>query len=152
MNFFDLLKAGNLESVKEQAEADPYVLSNTNDKGFTPLIMACYNQQYNIASYLLEASADVNAKDSAGNSALIGVGFKGFTDIANLLIELGADVNATNSNNATALIYAAMFNQKEIAKLLLENGADKSINDSSGNSAFDHATGKGFIAMADIVK
>jgi len=93
----------------------------------------------------------IDEKDSSGNTALMGVCFKGFTDIAQLLIEKGANINESNSMGSTCLIYAVTFKHFEIAKLLLANGADTSIKDGRGNTALDHAKMQGAPELIDLL-
>ena len=87
----------------------------------------------------MQQPQDINTQDASGNTALMGVCFKGYSAIAKLLIKSGADVNMSNFNGATALIFAATFNKPEIAALLLAHGADKSALDDKGNTALEHA-------------
>ena len=56
-----------------------------DDKGYTPLIIACYNNKYDAAKLLLDAGAFVDAQDFGGNTALMGVSFKGYSEIAKLV-------------------------------------------------------------------
>ena len=114
-----MIRWGEIEEVKQMVEAEPRLLAVRVPKGYPPLILASYNEQYEITKYLLDRCAEVDAQDTAGNTALMGVCFKGYQEIATLLLEYGANVNVQNYNGATALIYAATFNQTEIAKLLL---------------------------------
>ena len=53
-----------------------------DEKGYTPLIIACYNNQLAAAEVLLNAKADINKSDAGGNTALMGVCFKGYAAIA----------------------------------------------------------------------
>src|SRR5471030_3148334 len=96
-------RKGNLEVLQEliTQKAD---LNKRDEKGYTPLIIACYNNQYAAAKLLLDAGADVNAADSGGNTAIMGVAFKGYPDIAKLLLANGADVNLQHGNGGTALM------------------------------------------------
>ena len=115
-----------------------------DSEGKTPLMYALRNpggEEY--ALTLLKKGANFRAVDAAGNTALMGVCFKGYENIASLLIQHGANVNKTNSNGATALIFAAMFNRAPLIKLLLENGADTNLKDDKGNTALDHARMQG---------
>jgi len=56
-------------------------------KGYTPLIIACYNNQLEAAKLLINNGANLDAADEGGNTALMGVSFKGYIEIAQLLIE-----------------------------------------------------------------
>ncbi|KKX52175.1 hypothetical protein L950_0201355 [Sphingobacterium sp. IITKGP-BTPF85] len=78
-------RVGNIEVLEEliRQKAD---LNSRDDKGYSPLIIACYNNQYQAAKLLLNSGAHVNAQDNGGNTALMGAAFKGYKDIAELLI------------------------------------------------------------------
>lgn len=136
---FDACRRGDLAAVQQLYAANPGVVNVVDAKGFTPLILAAYNEQPGIVDFLLAAGAGMNAQDAAGNTALMGVSFKGYKDIARKLIEAGADVNVRNSNGAPALTFAATFGHLQIAEWLLQHGADLSLRDSRGKSPLDHA-------------
>ena len=148
MDFFDLIRQGKVEAVVAAISDSPNLISDKDKKGFPPLILASYSDQFEITKLLLEKGADVNALDVAGNTALMGVSFKGYTKIAELLIQKGAEIDIQNLNGATALIYAATFGRIEIAKLLVTSGADKTIKDKRGNTAFMHAEFQGVPAVS----
>ena len=105
--FFDACRSGNLPLVDELFQQDNTLIHTIDSKGFTPLILAVYNEQPGVVDYLLQQGAHVDAQDFAGNTALMGVCFKGYKKIAAQLLSAGADVNITNANNATALTFAA---------------------------------------------
>ena len=68
----------------------------------------------------LAAGADVNAKDSAGGTALHGAVFRGSKEVAELLISNGADVNAKTKRGETPLDQAKRH--PETAALLRKHG------------------------------
>src|SRR5690606_42090976 len=70
--------------------------------------LASYNNQLEVVRILLEAGADVNLQDSGGNTALMGVCFKGYPKVAELLTSHGADLNLQHSNGGTALMFAVL--------------------------------------------
>lgn len=137
--FFEACRRGDLQEVHSMYDEDPACLQLQDQRGFTPLIIAVYNDNINVAEFLLEKGAKVEMHDMAGNSALMGVSFKGYKTIADRLIKAGADVNQRNANGATALTFAATFGHLEIAEMLLKNGADLNLRDSRGKSPLDHA-------------
>ncbi len=147
----------NASRTNNKAEVEKYIaagvsVDTTNSRGFTPLILAIYNDSFEAASYLIEKGANVNAQDMSGNTALMGATFKAYPRMVDLLLNAKANVNQKNLNEATALIFAATFGQQEIAKKLLAKGADKSIQDKSGKTALDHATLQDNTAMIDLLK
>ena len=106
------------------------------------MILASYYDHIDLTETLIQAGAEVNFKDASGNTALMGVCFKGVVELAEVLINEGADVNLTNAMGASALIFAAMFNRKDMVELLLDNQADKTIRDAKGITALGHAEGE----------
>jgi len=136
---FDACRRGDLTVVQQLCAANPELVHAVDAKGFTPLILAAYNEQPAIVQFLLASGADINVQDAAGNTALMGVCFKGYKDIAKMLMDAGADVNVRNSNGAPAITFAATFGHLQIAEWLLQHGADLSLRDSRGKSPVDHA-------------
>lgn len=137
-DIFDACRQGNIEKVKELYEENPDVITTSDFKGFTPIVLATYNNQPEVVDFLLEKGAKIDSEDGE-NSALMGVAFKGYTEIARKLIETGANVNQRNANGATALTFAATFGHIDIAKMLLKKGADIYVPDSRGKTPLDHA-------------
>ena len=91
-SIFEASRNGDLEKVKALYTLDNNAINTADSKGFTPLILAVYNNQPTIVAFLLEKESSINAKDASGNTALMGVCFKGYADIAKTLIENGANV------------------------------------------------------------
>lgn len=69
-----------------------------------------------VVRYMLDRGVDVNAKDSAGNTALIAAATAGQWEMTDLLLKAGADVNAVNSSGNTALMGAVAKGNIEITK------------------------------------
>jgi uncharacterized protein len=130
-----------------QAGAD---LEGTDPKGYTALILASYNGQESTTALLLSYGVRVDAGDGErGNTALMGVAFKGYTPIAKLLVDGGADVNVRNFAGQTALMTAALFGRTEIIDLLLAAGADPKLADASGNTVVTLARSQGNQKLVD---
>jgi ankyrin repeat protein len=149
---FDACRRGDLEELEKILVADPGLINLTDAKEFTPLIIAVYNNHPAVAQFLLQKGADPDIQDSAGNTALMGVSFKGYADIALQLLAAGADVNVRNSNGAPALTFAATFGHLRIAELLLQKGADISLADARGKTPFDHARIQENEEMMDLIE
>jgi hypothetical protein len=52
---------------------------------------------------LLQAKADVNAKDDRGHTALFGAVFRGWTEVTRFLVENGAKLDAKNNEGLTVM-------------------------------------------------
>ncbi|MCL4299046.1 MAG: ankyrin repeat domain-containing protein [Anaerolineae bacterium] len=77
--------------------------------------------------YLLEAGADINARDRYGQTALMNAARTGQVELVRLLVEQGAALNTTAKYNLTALMLAIINGHIKIACILIQAGADESI-------------------------
>lgn len=134
----DVFSYARANQVTELSGFKPEV-NAVNDQGFTPLVLAVYNNSYDAAKWLLENGAQPDLKDRSGNTALMGAAFKGHYEMADLLLSYKAGIDVQNHNGATALIFASTFGRNNMVKLFLEHKADKNIKDNRGNSALNHA-------------
>jgi ankyrin repeat protein len=135
--FAPLLKAG----------AD---INGTDKRGFTPLILAAYNGQMAAVDALLAAGADACKPDTAqGNTAQMGVAFKGDDAIAARLLKEKCDVNARNKAGQTALMMAALFGRTAQIDMLMKAGADRTLADASGRTAASVAGSQGNTTLAE---
>lgn len=68
------------------------------------------------ADLLIKNNANINGQDLSGNSALMGVSYKGYDAIARLLLKNGAVADLQNGNGMTALMFSIMFGRMEVTK------------------------------------
>ncbi|KAI9429172.1 hypothetical protein H4582DRAFT_2032752 [Lactarius indigo] len=90
----------------------------------TPLHAALVMGHLEVARFLLEHGADVNAKDSFGDTPLRSFSKDGRMEVIRLLLEFGADVNIPGRLGDLALHRAAFNGHYETARLLLRYNAD----------------------------
>jgi hypothetical protein len=84
---------------------------------------------------LLDSGVPVDAKNTAGWTALMKASMEGHQPVVQELIQRGADVNIQGRAGWTALMQAAQFGHLEIVKILLDRGAElngQSVNGSTG--------------------
>ena len=136
---FEICRNGDLQSLQELVSNNPDCINMQDEKGFTPLILSGYNNHPLIVEYLLNHKANQSLADAAGNSALMGVCFKGYLDIVEQLLKYDPPINQRNLQGACALTFAVSSNHTDIALLLLENGADLTLPDLRGKSPLDYA-------------
>jgi ankyrin repeat protein len=72
---------------------------------------------------LLDAGADVDARDNQGETPLFSAAFSGSREIAESLIAHGADINAMDREGSTPLHKAAYQSRRELVELLIRKGA-----------------------------
>jgi len=99
-----------------------------------------------VVRLLVEAGADLNIRDSGGNTPLHG-------DLdesaARALIDLGANVNAQNKRGETPLMWTS---SEAVAEILLNAGADVSIRSSAGKTAVDLARERHRQRLAELIE
>ena len=116
------------EEKRKSLERVKYLITLTanleaRDKtGNTALISA--HESKEVLELLIEAGADVNARNFAGESALMRAAYNGYGS-ARLLLQHKADINLADHGGHTALWYAAHcpLDCGEMEKLLKERGA-----------------------------
>lgn len=153
VTLFEAAAAGKFDVVAYVVGTHPNSVNDFAPDGFTPLGLASYFGQLEVARYLVLKGADVNLPSSNGfhvyplHSAVAG----NYTDIARMLVNAGAQVNVVQQSGTTPLHSAAQNGNTEILILLLEKGADVSVRMEGGRLAADLARDKGFTEIAEIL-
>jgi isopenicillin-N N-acyltransferase-like protein len=88
------------------------------------LSLACFAANSALAVRLIEAGAELDARDQNSNTPLLLACEKKLGDTAALLIERGSDVEASNALGMTPLHQAAASGLAEIVPVLIAKGAD----------------------------
>jgi len=95
-----------------------------NAGGATALLVATHANAVNAAKVLIDAGADVNAKDHIQDSPYLYAGARGHQAILEMTLAHGADLKSTNRFGGTALIPAAERGHVETVRTLIEAGSD----------------------------
>jgi ankyrin repeat protein len=99
------------------------------------LLAASVDGGEKVVRLMLDAGADVDARDGSGNTPLIASAADDRIKIVQLLIDRGADVNARNRDGDTPLTNAACWGAERVTKLLLARGANPRLTDGQDTSA-----------------
>jgi ankyrin repeat protein len=167
---------GDLAMVKALLKADPGLVASTDTNGWTPLHTAAMAGQTNVAAFLLDNQADVNARDKindtplhlaavmsqrtiarrttqAGTSSPPHVGSRpGQTEMVKLLLDHKAEVDAKTQTGQTPLHSAAKNGHKDVVELLLANQADVNTKDTGfGNTPLHRAALDGHVDVAEVL-
>ena len=87
-----------------------------NRPGWTPLHYACTNGHVEIATFLLDKGAAVDARSPNETTPLMMAIRAGNIQLARLLLDRGADIRLRNQQGYSAIDAAELFNQEEIQK------------------------------------
>lgn len=151
MDVFEVARKGTVSQAEAIVKANPKAFNVINENGFSPLILACYRGNNEVAKFIITQGADINAKSDMG-SALMACIVKGNNEIAQFLIANKADLNLVDNQGTTALMYAVQFKNTAIMKLLLANNANKDLKDNKGKTAFEYAVFSNDEAIINLLK
>jgi len=135
---FDIARSGTLAELKEAMKQNPDIINQINENGFSPLILACYRGNTEIANFLIDNVKDLNYKSQEG-TALAGLSIRYNKDLAEHLLKKNANPNIADGTGTTPLFWAVKAGNKELVELLLEYKADKTMRDSAGMTPFEYA-------------
>lgn len=101
-DLWSLAKLGKLVDLKQALSdgSDPNAL---DDKGITPIAWAAMADQSEAVQLLIDAGANINAKNRDGNGALHGAAFLGRLSVVELMTKNKATVNIRNNEGETPL-------------------------------------------------
>jgi ankyrin repeat protein len=134
--------------------------ANSRNNKYISLIKAAKLDNFNLVLRLIEAGADVNARNAYGVTALFYPAMSGNREIAKLLLEYGANVNdalleplvESAFNNTTVLMLAVLFGHTDIVTLLIKAGADVNKLNDQDESALVLALRNNKSEIADILR
>src|SRR5215510_2500251 len=168
-DFFDAIKQGDMADVERRLKQDP-VLIHARENGLSPILVAAYHHEPQIASFLadktvaitiFEAAATgkinnvirllardpnlVNAYSEDGFHPLGLACFFGHFDVAEYLVRAGASINSRSHNRpkAAPIQSATARGHRKIVKMLLDYGADPNIREQGGYTPLHAAAQNG---------
>lgn len=107
---------GNLAVVKWLLERGARI--NAPQRQWSALHYAVFSGHTEVADYLIEQGADIDARSTNGSSVLMMAIYEGHQDLAKKLIEKGADRSPKNDWGDGALEWAMRNNHLNIARML----------------------------------
>lgn len=135
---FTVARNGTVEEMKMLFEKDANCVNEVDKNEFSPLILASYRGNFEVAKYLITIVKDVNYQSPEG-TALMAAVMRNDVGLITLLIEKKANLDLTNKTGVTALMLATQFKKIEIIKMLLQHNANKLLKDNEGKTAFEYA-------------
>ena len=113
--------------------------------GTTALEHAVKNANREVVQLLLAAGANVNAKNSAGETVLMMLDEDATSEMVWDLINAGANVKLKDDCDSTALMHIAQSNNPDTIRTLLDAGAEINAKDEEGKTALMLAAEEGLV-------
>lgn len=151
LSFGEACALGDEARVKEMLARDPDVLHSRTADGYPAAGMAIFFRHGQLARWLIEQGADVNAAaENAMKVAPVHAAAAACDrETMRLLLERGADANAKQQMDYTPLHTAAARGDVEMAKLLLAHGAERNAKGTDGKTPAQAAREHGQAAFAE---
>lgn len=151
VSFHEAAALGDVERVRTLLGEDPSLLDKRSADGFPALGLAIFFRQPQVARFLIERGADVNAPANNAQrvAPLHAAAAVCDRESLQLLLDRGADPNAKQQVDYTPLHGAASRGDIEAAKLLLAHGADRAAKAADGMTPADTARKYGQPAFAE---
>ncbi len=142
-NFWDTplhraCERGRLGVVLELLKDEKTKINKPDDDEKTPLIVACFDGNYDVAATLIHAGADLDSMDINDNTPLSISLNNGHYDIAELLLNEGAAVQK-NGPWGYGILHSAISAPLELLNRLVESGAAVEGTDCLGNTVLSEA-------------
>lgn len=113
-SIFAAVLHGNMEAIERYLK-DGVDINAADANGLTPLAWAAVNDTpFEIAKFLIDNGANVNARDHIENTPLHDAAGAGHREIVAMLISKGADLNARNKDGKTPIDLAAEWQQETV--------------------------------------
>jgi ankyrin repeat protein len=175
---FEAIKTGKLDQVNRLLRENPGLLKARDANGASPLLIAIYHQQHDIAKALADASGSIDIFEAAalgrvdrikqllrddpslasayGPDGFPPVGlaaFFGHLDAVRALIAAGADIHAAAKNGLKVqAIHAAVASKNlDIVRAVLEAGADPNAAQQQGFRPMHESGSSGSRELAELL-
>ncbi|KAF3919192.1 hypothetical protein AA313_de0200251 [Arthrobotrys entomopaga] len=109
---------GLIDSATALIAAKADIETKDNEYGQTPLSWAARNGHQAVVQLLIEAKADIEAKDKYGQTPLSWAARNGHQAVVQLLIEAKADIKAKDNYGQTPLLWAAENGHQAVVEQL----------------------------------
>ena len=111
----------------------------------TALAEAVASGNLELVRMVLNAGADINARNNSGQTALMRLDDDSSAEIVNALVYAGAKVNLKDEDGDSALLVAAALEKTEVLKALLDAGAKVNTRNKEGKTALMIAAEGGYV-------
>lgn len=150
-DIFDIARNGTLDELIALIDSDEDTVNSINKRGDSPLVLATYYGNNEVALYLAKLVPNIDIQSKNGTPLIAAV----YTDniyLTEELLKLGANTEGKDSVGKTALIYAITAKNVSIVKLLLSFKANTDIKDKNNYAVIDYAKQTGNEEIINLIR
>ena len=114
-------------------------MSRAGGDGRTAMMWGSIQGSYDSLVLILEAGAQINIVDEAGNNSLYHAAENGHIEVVELLLTHNAEIDRENRDGRTPLMAAARAGHQGVLATLIAAGAEVGLSDFTGRTALDLA-------------
>ncbi len=141
---------GDVKKVEEVFESGAFISAKNKATGMNALMYACKNGHIEVARFLIEKGAKLDATDKNGRTALMYAASSGKVNITKLLIETKSDiVSAEDSEKNSTLMYAVDSKNIEMVRFIISKGANINRGNNYDNTPLNKSI---YLKKPDIAK
>ncbi|CAM9727092.1 unnamed protein product [Ectocarpus sp. 13 AM-2016] len=118
----------------------------------TPLMIACEEEDHDIAEFLLDRGASTMTQDACGNRPIHFAVKSRAQACLRRLLSSEAEVNAVNHMDETPLFVACKSGFHGVSRTLLRAGADPEKKNKFGTSPLDEASSNGSSSLVELLR
>ncbi|MFO8057895.1 MAG: sodium-dependent transporter [bacterium] len=147
----DRARGGDLPAVKKLVEKDKDRVKAATEQGWTALHFSSRYGHDEVAEYLIEKGAPVDARSAEGATPLLLAAKGAHAKIIEVLLEAGASPEIADEKGRTPLHMAAAQGDEKSAVLLLQNGASVNERDKKGETPLHYAARHGYKTVTKLL-
>ncbi|XP_078611292.1 uncharacterized protein LOC144881826 isoform X2 [Branchiostoma floridae x Branchiostoma japonicum] len=145
-------KIGDLDRLKELATYSEELMSQMDERGWTPLHVACANGRLEVVKHLSVKTANLYKETPTGYTPMHIAAMNGHVNCMMVLHAMGCPINSRSADSQTPLHLAAMNGHPECCKWLLANRASLDAKDAMERSALELAEEYRHDAVAELLR
>jgi ankyrin repeat protein len=115
-------------------------IDTCDERGWTPLFLAAFNGNGELAKLFFEFGANLNMKDHGGFTPLHWAAYKGHANVIKHFVTHNADINTRSLRGWTPLMMAATSGHLSACSALLASGAESGLTSGHGWTALQKAS------------
>lgn len=147
--FHVAVRHGHTDLIQVLLKTGQIDINDQDDGGWTPIMWAAEDKQYDATQVLIENGANLHIRDLEFNVPLHWAALSGNIEVCKLLLDEHTDINSINIHKETPLHIAAREDHYACVQLFLSRGANIHIRNKDGHTPCEvaHPVSRGYCLL-----